>query len=196
MLVPGTSRPRSVLCGPTSSASIVDATTRATATRTSSLWTTVCKVSWDSGWTCPRTSKWITTFGWSGRSSPNLFPGKNCYSENLNDFYQQQKFQSGVQTTVQQTNSALSSMSHVLYRLKLTDGFNSLNLPRCRFSIITFYSSVYVTNYWDFPTLMPPTVFLMKQLTNHSVLNLTPRGLKLNPYLYIYRYLLCVPLTC
>lgn len=81
-LVPGTSRPRSALCGPTSNASTVAATTRATATRTSCLWTTACKAFWDSGWTYPRTSKWTTTSGWSGRSSPNLFHGKNCYSEN------------------------------------------------------------------------------------------------------------------
>lgn len=82
MLVPGTSRLRSVLCGPTLNALTVAATTRVTATRTSCLWTTACKVFWDSGWTYLRTSKLTTTSGWSGRSSPNLFHGKSCYSEN------------------------------------------------------------------------------------------------------------------
>lgn len=80
-LVRGTSRPRSALYEPTSSASTAAATTRATAIPTSCLWTTVCKVFWANEWTCPRTSKWTTTFGWRGKSSPNLFPGKNCYSE-------------------------------------------------------------------------------------------------------------------
>lgn len=89
-LVPGTSRLRSVLCGPTSNASTVAAMTRATATQTSCLWTIVCRVSWDSGWTCPRTSKWIMTFGWSGKSSPNLFPGRNCYSENQPNSFSQE----------------------------------------------------------------------------------------------------------
>lgn len=81
MPVPGTSRPRSALCAPTSSASTAAATTRATATRTSCPWTTASRAFWGSAWNCPRTSKWTTTCGWSGRSSPNLFHGKNCYSE-------------------------------------------------------------------------------------------------------------------
>lgn len=82
MLVPGTSRLKSVLCGPTSNASTAAATTKVTVTRTSCPWTTVCKVFWDSGSICPRTSKWTTIYGWSGRSSRNQFHGKNCYSEN------------------------------------------------------------------------------------------------------------------
>lgn len=82
MPVPGTSRPRNALCASTSSASTAGATTRATATRTSCPWTTASRAFWGSAWNCPRTSKWTTTCGWSGRSSPNLFHGKNCYSEN------------------------------------------------------------------------------------------------------------------
>lgn len=80
-LVPGTSRLRSVLCGQTSNASTAAAMTRTTATRTFCLWTTACRASWDSGWTCLRTSKWTMTCGWSGRSSPNLFHGRSCSSE-------------------------------------------------------------------------------------------------------------------
>lgn len=82
-LVPGTSKLRSVPCEQTSSASTAAATTRATATQSLCLWTTVCKVFWDNGSICPRTFKWTTTFGWSGKSSPNLFPGRNCSSENV-----------------------------------------------------------------------------------------------------------------
>lgn len=82
MPVRGTSRLRNALCAPTSSASIAAATTRATATRTSCPWITACRAFWGSAWTYPRTSKWTTTCGWSGRSSPSLFHGKNCYSEN------------------------------------------------------------------------------------------------------------------
>lgn len=82
MPVPGTSRLRNALCAPTSSASIAAATTRATATRTSCPWITACRAFWGSAWTYPRTSKWTTTCGWSGRSSPSRFHGKNCYSEN------------------------------------------------------------------------------------------------------------------
>lgn len=79
--VPGTSRPRSVPCGPASNASIAAATTRATAIQTSFPWTTAYRASWDSEWTCRRTSRWTTTFGWSARSSPNPFLGRNCCSE-------------------------------------------------------------------------------------------------------------------
>lgn len=77
----GTSRPRSVPCGPTSSASTAGATTRTTATRTSCPWTTACRASWDSGWTCPRTLRWTTTSGWSARSSPSPSRGRSCSSE-------------------------------------------------------------------------------------------------------------------
>lgn len=81
MLVPGTFRLKSVLCGPTLNASTAAAMTKVTVTRTSCPWTTVCKVFWDSGSICLRTSKWTMIYGWSGRSSQNPFHGKNCYSE-------------------------------------------------------------------------------------------------------------------
>ncbi|XP_049553131.1 striatin-interacting protein 1 isoform X5 [Orcinus orca] len=53
----GTSRQRSVPFVPTSSASTPGGTTGSTATPTSCLWTTACKVSWASGWTSLRTSR-------------------------------------------------------------------------------------------------------------------------------------------
>lgn len=101
MLVPGTSRLRNAPCGPTSNASTVAATTRATAIQTFCLWTTACRVFWDRGWTCLRTSKWTMTFGWSGKSSPSPYPGKSCCSENQNSYikiyFLNKLFQYGVQ---------------------------------------------------------------------------------------------------
>lgn len=149
MLALGTSRPRSVLCGPTSNASTVAATTRATATRTSCLWTTACRAFWDSGWTCLRTSKWIMTSGWSGRFSPNLFPGKNCYSENQQlSTSSYMKWNSFNLECSDWLTTALCYMFCTDWKWRM-DG-------RAWLSVIITTQMLYVMNY---STLMPPTVF-------------------------------------
>lgn len=82
-LARGISRRKNAPYVPTSNGSTAAAMIRTRATPNSSRWTTACKACWDSGSTFRKTSKWTTTSGWSGRSFPNPFPGKNSCSEHL-----------------------------------------------------------------------------------------------------------------
>lgn len=73
----GTSKRRSAPCGRALRSSTAAAMIR-TRTATSHLWTTACRASWASAWSCPRTSTTAMRCGWRERSSPSPFNGRGC----------------------------------------------------------------------------------------------------------------------